>query len=60
MTAPTQSDDRSTPGKPNDEASRQQKHPNQGTQTGSEELDRKTGGPGGKGGPAGPRPPNAK
>lgn len=59
MTAPTPSDDRSTPGKPNDQASRQQKHPNQGTQTGSDELDRKARTPG-KGSQSGPRPPNAK
>jgi hypothetical protein len=55
----TATDDNSTPGRPTDEGSRQQKHPNQGTQTGSEELDRKTKTPA-KGGASGPRPPNAK
>jgi len=37
-----QDDDRTTPGKPTDSASRQQTHENQGTQTGSGELDRKS------------------
>jgi len=59
MGTSTPRDDRSTPGKPTDEASRQQKHPNQGTQTGSEELDRKSHAPG-TGAASGPRPPNAK
>jgi hypothetical protein len=59
MTANTPSGDQSTPGKPHDHASRQQKHPDQGTQTGSEDLDRQSP-PSEKGGKAGPRPPNAK
>ncbi len=59
MGTPTPSDENSTPGKPQDHASRQQKHANQGTQTGSDDLDRKAPDTG-KGRDAGPRQPNAK
>jgi hypothetical protein len=59
MTQPTSRDDHSTPGKPKDHASRQQKHSQQGTQTGANDLDKRAPAPGSGDEPA-PRPPNAK
>lgn len=59
MAHTTPSPDDSTPGKPKDHASRQQKHPHQGTQTGSKDLDQRTPAPN-RGGATAPRPPNAK
>jgi hypothetical protein len=58
MTADAQDPKPTTPGKPTDHGSRQQKEDRQSTQTGSPELDRKSSDKGGS--VKAPRPPNAK
>lgn len=58
MSNQTQTPEPSTPGKPKSSGSRQQKHQDQGTQTGSDKLDRDSSRS--EGGREPPTPPSTK